>query len=191
MIVISPEDQYKTAEKKVMDLVHEACCLASQGQFKLALERAKEAGKKERNIAKQKESSSMPDAINLDLTFCVLYNLANQYSLNKMYQEALNTYAVIVKNKALNQSGRLRVNMGNIYYEQKQYDQAIKMYRMALDQIPSTNKMTRLKILYNISITFIKIIFVSHNLFKKNFKINKKRKTLEIFSKVLVYIFHI
>lgn len=31
-------------------------------------------------------------------------------------------------------------DMGNIYYEQKKYPNAIKMYRMALDQIPSTTK---------------------------------------------------
>jgi hypothetical protein len=30
--------------------------------------------------------------------------------------------------------------MGNIYYDQKKFPQAIKMYRMALDQIPSTGK---------------------------------------------------
>ena len=32
---------------------------------------------------------------------------------------------------------RLRINIGNIYFEQKKYLQAIKMYRMALDQIPN------------------------------------------------------
>ena len=41
-----------------------------------------------------------------------------QYHLNGMYQEALNTYSLIVKNKQYPQSGRLRVNMGNIYFEQ-------------------------------------------------------------------------
>ena len=41
----------------------------------------------------------------------------------------------IVKNKSYTQSGRLRVNMGNIYFEQKKYSSAIKMYRMALDQV--------------------------------------------------------
>lgn len=41
-----------------------------------------------------------------------------QYHLNSMYQEALNTYSLIVKNKQYPQSGRLRVNMGNIYFEQ-------------------------------------------------------------------------
>ena len=33
--------------------------------------------------------------------------------------------------------------MGNIYFEQKNYEQAIKMYRMALDQIPLTSKNIR------------------------------------------------
>jgi tetratricopeptide (TPR) repeat protein len=30
------------------------------------------------------------------------------------------------------------VNVGNIYFEQKKYLQAIKMYRMALDQSPNS-----------------------------------------------------
>lgn len=39
--------------------------------------------------------------------------------------------------------GRLRVNMGNIYFEQRKLPQAIKQYRMALDQIPTTHKEMR------------------------------------------------
>jgi hypothetical protein len=50
------------------------------------------------------------------------------------------TTAVIVRNKTFPNGGRLRVNMGNIYFEQKKYSTAIKMYRMALDQIPATSK---------------------------------------------------
>lgn len=38
---------------------------------------------------------------------------------------------------------RLKINMGNIYYKQGQYHQAIKMYRMALDQVPSSQKNLR------------------------------------------------
>ncbi len=74
-----------------------------------------------------------------------------------MYQEALNSYSVIAKNKLFNQSGRLRVNMGNIYFEQRNYLQAIKMYRMALDQIPNSNKDIRLKIMRNIGIAFVRM----------------------------------
>ena len=39
--------------------------------------------------------------------------------------------------------GRLRVNMGNIYFEQKKFPHAVKQYRMALDQIPNTHKEMR------------------------------------------------
>ena len=130
-------------EKRVSQLVHESCKAASDGNYRAALEKAKDSGKKERQVAKQRETANAGEQPNLDLTYCVLFNLANQYYSNKLYQEALNTYAVIVKNKAFNQSGRLRVNMGNIFFEQQNYTQAIKMYRMALDQIPSTNKETR------------------------------------------------
>ena len=74
-----------------------------------------------------------------------------------MYTEALNTYSIIVKNKQYAQSGRLRVNMGNIYYEQKKYPSAIKMYRMALDQIPSTGREVRFKIMRNIGNSFVRL----------------------------------
>lgn len=36
--------------------------------------------------------------------------------------------------------------MGNIYFEQKKYPNAIKMYKMALDLIPATSKEMRFKI---------------------------------------------
>ena len=42
-----------------------------------------------------REQASLTDSHNLDLTFSVLFNLANQYAANEMYTEALNTYQVI------------------------------------------------------------------------------------------------
>lgn len=87
----------------------------------------------------------------------VCFNLANAYHLNAMFAEALNTYSLIVKNKQYPQSGRLRVNMGNIYYQERKYPVAIKMYRMALDQIPNTNKETRLNIMRNIGNAFVRM----------------------------------
>ena len=62
-----------------------------------------------------------------------------------------------MKNKQYPQSGRLRVNMGNIYYEQQKYQTAIKMYRMALDQIPNTGKHIRFKIFRNIGNAFVRL----------------------------------
>ncbi|PNI94710.1 IFT88 isoform 4, partial [Pan troglodytes] len=120
-----------------------------------ALEKAKDAGRKERVLVRQREQVTTPENINLDLTYSVLFNLASQYSVNEMYAEALNTYQVIVKNKMFSNAGILKMNMGNIYLKQRNYSKAIKFYRMALDQVPSVNKQMRIKIMQNIGVTFI------------------------------------
>ena len=60
-----------------------------------------------------------------------------------MYTEALNTYQLITKDRMFNNSGRLRVNMGNIYYKMGQFNKAIKFYRMAYDQVPNTHNSMR------------------------------------------------
>ncbi|WAR06937.1 IFT88-like protein [Mya arenaria] len=133
----SPEEKIRQLEKKVNELIEESCFANSRGELSLALEKAKEAGRKERVL--------------------VLFNLANQYAANEMYNEALNTYQVIVKNKMFNNAGRLKVNMGNIYFKQKNYPKAIKMYRMSLDQVPNSHKEMRTKIMQNIGIVFVKM----------------------------------
>jgi hypothetical protein len=38
--------------------------------------------------------------------------------------------------------------MGNLYFEQRKYPNAIKMYRMALDQIPNTARELRFKVCF-------------------------------------------
>ena len=47
--------------------------------------------------------------------------------------------------------------MGNIYFEQQKYPAAIKMYRMALDQVPLTSASVRSKILRNIGVAFMRV----------------------------------
>jgi len=149
------EEACKELERQVNELLEESTILHSQGEFAGALERAKDAGKRERALCKQREQSQLADQINIDLTYSVCFNLAHQYHQNKLYTEALNTYTSIVKNKQFSSSGRLRVNMGNIYFEQKKYPNAIKMYRMALDQIPNTAREVRFKIMKNIGHAFV------------------------------------
>ena len=153
----TPEEKIKQLEKKVNELIEESCFAASRGEYQLALEKAKESGRKERMLVRQREQLSSSDQINLDLTYSVLFNLANQYAANEMFSEALNSYQVIVKNKMFSNAGRLKVNMGNIYFKQRNYSKAIKLYRMALDQVPNTHKNMRVKIMQNIGITFVKM----------------------------------
>ena len=46
--------------------------------------------------------------------------------------------------------------MGNIQMEQEQYALAVKMYRMALDQLPPALKRMRLNVQRNIGIAFLR-----------------------------------
>ncbi|XP_023259038.1 intraflagellar transport protein 88 homolog isoform X4 [Seriola lalandi dorsalis] len=153
----TPEEKIKILEKKVNDLIEESCMAQSVGALQLALEKAKEAGRKERMLMRQREQSGNADHINLDLTYSVLLNLANQYANNEMFPEALNSYQVIVKNKMFSNAGRMKVNMANIYFKQKNYPKAIKFYRMALDQISNAHKEMRIKIMQNIGVVFVRM----------------------------------
>ena len=153
----SPEEQCNEMDRQVNVLVEESAQHAREGDNSSALEKAKEAGKKERQLCKQREQLGLGDQVNVDLTYAVHFNLAVMYHRNGLYTEALNTYSLIVRNKQYAQSGRLRVNMGNIYAEQKKYLLAIKMYRICLDEIPSTDKDLRYKIMRNIGNAFVKM----------------------------------
>jgi len=102
----SAEDLAKEMEKQVHRLIEESAIGSATHAFTLALEKAKEAGKKERALCKHRETSGLSDAINFDLTYAVWFNLANVYQQNGMMEEALNTYTIVVKNKQYPQSGR-------------------------------------------------------------------------------------
>jgi intraflagellar transport protein 88 len=115
----TPEDKIKALEKKVRiaidvgyllclhvhinllvqvnELIEDSCMCNHRGDVKVALDRAKEASTKERSLIRLREQAGLTDSHNLDLTFSVLFNLANQYAANEMYTEALNTYQVNLK----------------------------------------------------------------------------------------------
>lgn len=103
----TPEEKIRQMEKKVNELIEESCLASAKGEFQTALEKAKEAGRKERLLVREREKYATGDSINLDLTYSALFNLANQYTLNEMYNEALNTYQIIVKNKMFSMAGKL------------------------------------------------------------------------------------
>ncbi|KAH7937588.1 hypothetical protein HPB49_013396 [Dermacentor silvarum] len=96
----SPEERLKQLEGAVMELVEQSSISASKQQYKLALDQAKDAVAKERNLSRQREQAASEVPPNLDLMYCALFNLAVQYTNNQMYTEALSTYQLIVKNKA-------------------------------------------------------------------------------------------
>jgi intraflagellar transport protein 88 len=151
------EDQFKNMEREINSLIEQSASANLQGQLVQSLELAKDAWNKEKTLRKIREQKGMVDQINYELTFCTCINLANQQQTNKLYKEALNMYTMIVKNKNYPNSGRLRVNIGNIYFGQKNYQLAIKMYRMALDSVNNVNKEMKIRIMKNIGHSFIKL----------------------------------
>ena len=79
-----------------------------------------------------------------DLTIQILkvyksYYITADSTVSVFWASSVQCYYINLFNSCI-LSGRLRVNMGNIYFEQKKYPQAVKQYRMALDQVPNTHK---------------------------------------------------
>jgi intraflagellar transport protein 88 len=152
----SEEENFKEIEEEVHRLLEQSATLKVKKNLNDALTKAKEAASKEKKIRQLREAKGSLDQVNIDLTFYVFYNLANMYHANGLHTEALNSYTIILKNKQYPQASRLRVNMGNIYFEQKKYDQAIKMYNMALDSTTNQNKEMKLRIKRNVALALVK-----------------------------------
>lgn len=153
----APKEVAKDMENAVHSLIEQSADAIRCQKYEEALHLAKDAGRKERQFTKYCEAQTLSDLFNIELTFAVFFILANAFHLNGMWKEAIQSYTSIVKNKQYTNGGRLRVNMGNIYFEEQQYPTAIRMYRMALDQIPGTSKDIRYRIKRNIGAAQIKL----------------------------------
>lgn len=148
-----PEDAARDMERGVNSLLEASARAAAGGDWPAALERAKEASRRERALTRHREAHGLGDHVNAELGYAVALNLAAAYRGHGMLDEALQAYQVLVRNKALHPfqhqqqqspgggavggaGGWLRVDMGNVCYAQGKFAQAVKMHRMALDQVP-------------------------------------------------------
>lgn len=113
----SEEENFKEIEEEVHRLLEQSATAKVKKNLNDALTKAKEAASKEKKIRQLREAKGSLDQVNIDLTFYVFYNLANMFHANGLHQEALNSYTIILKNKQYPQASRLRVNMGNIFFE--------------------------------------------------------------------------
>ena len=95
----SEEDNFKELEEEVHRLLENSARLKVEKKLTEALTQAKEAASKEKKIRQLRENAQSLDQVNIDLTFYVFYNLANMYHANGCYQESLNSYTIILKNK--------------------------------------------------------------------------------------------
>jgi intraflagellar transport protein 88 len=54
------------------------------------------------------------------------------------------------------QAGWLRLNIGAIHFQQQDYAQAVKQFRMALDTTPQAHPRTRLNTMRNVGLAFVR-----------------------------------
>ncbi|CAB0003971.1 unnamed protein product, partial [Nesidiocoris tenuis] len=62
------EDKIRRIEKSIMMLVDDSCVAASNKNYQLALEKAKEASAKEKNLIRLQDQSGMNDTHNMEIT---------------------------------------------------------------------------------------------------------------------------
>lgn len=67
------EDKIKKLEKRIHELVDEACLAEARGEYQLGLEKAKDASNKERSLIRMQEQAGLNDSHNIDLTFLVIF----------------------------------------------------------------------------------------------------------------------
>ena len=121
---LSPEERFREMERDIHCLIEDSAIIrerGSPGDIQAALEKAKEAGKRERALARLREQQNLTEGLNVDLTYAVCLNLAIQHASNGNENEALTIYGQIVKNKQYPYSGRFRVNIGNLLFQQGKY----------------------------------------------------------------------
>ena len=102
-----------------------------------AHKKAQEAQAKADELKQRYEANDWQDNAQIDLHFAVQACLAHCCHMAGLDQEALGIYTSIVRSAEYHMAGRLRVNIGNIYFKREQWTEAIKQYRMALDQLPN------------------------------------------------------
>ena len=78
------------AKERVLVMLEMLYCNTGSPVFIQALEKAKEAGRKERVLVKQREQLSLGEQVNLDLTFSV--SLFNSHRSFDTIQEDLSVY---------------------------------------------------------------------------------------------------
>jgi len=65
------EEKIKRLEKRIHELVDDACMAEARGDYQLGLEKAKDSSNKERSLIRMQEQAGLNDSHNIDLTFLV------------------------------------------------------------------------------------------------------------------------
>lgn len=155
---MDPRAKLQKYELEINNLIDESCMLVADKKLGDALQKSKDAMNRQKYLEKYLEENSLSDMLNSELYFSVALNLATLYEKNELYQEALKEYTNLTnaKNHEDGMESYVRINMGNIYFKQANYSMAIKMYKKALDIVPTSIKTSlSYKIMKNLGHSYV------------------------------------
>jgi intraflagellar transport protein 88 len=156
---MEPEKKNKKYEKEIDALIDESAIMATDGKIQEGLVKAKEAFTKLKQLENFLDRNELNEYMNTELFCSVGLNLAVMYEKNELYQEAIQEYTNLTHAKS-HESGLesyVRVNMGNIYFKQQNYQMAIRMYKKALDVVLTSVKLSmKYKIMKNLGHSYVK-----------------------------------
>jgi len=87
-----PEALARGLERQVHALLEASALAAKKGQAALALDKAKEAQRKERALVRARELNNLADTVNGELTYAVALHLGSMYERSGMGDEALQVH---------------------------------------------------------------------------------------------------
>lgn len=151
------EQIIKELEKQIQKLYDESILLKYKGDLQTAKDKCLLAYEK---MAEFKAKNV--DYFNTELEFGIKLNLGLIYESLKLWEDAKQMYTEIVTQDNYYTPGiqfqRVRVNIGNIYFNQGEYKKAITEWKKAVDKIGKDNKELRANIMRNIATAYIKMI---------------------------------
>lgn len=161
-----PPPDPRALEAGVHDSLEAAVAAAAAGDVQLALERAQEATRRERRLARAlADAGGDPAATTTTSTGTIISHgavalaLAEAYDAAGRHDEALRTYRRALTTAAGSGAGpavyRLRVNAGNAHLRAGDVAGALKHYRMALDAVPIDQRAVRARIGANVGAALV------------------------------------
>ena len=152
----SPAAVADELQSQICALIDKSSVARRERRVEESLDSAREASSKAQSLQKHNKSHSLPT--NSALVLSSWFNLAVSFEANDMANEAIKTYAYLAKQSTTDQgSCRVRLSMGNLYYMQKDYSQAIRMFKMALDLTPRGDKARAQRIQCNIANAYFRM----------------------------------
>ncbi|KAI3386400.1 hypothetical protein SNEBB_008277 [Seison nebaliae] len=152
----TPEEVLHDLEVQAMEIAEKSCILSQKNRHQEALDKAKQASKKEKLIQKKREELKFSDTNN-ELSRFININLANQYCNSEMYDEGISVYRKFTAPEDQNFRPLHLINEGNIYFQKKDFQKATKCFNKAVNFMGADEKLSRTKIQYNIAVCFIRM----------------------------------